>query len=327
MTNRQTIKIVELIECVTYLSHALWFLYDNNIIHGRIRCHSLLVSEYSSRCFKIKLSDPLNEMNENYERAWIPPEFDSSSINLNSSSIDVWAFGTTLWEIFSYGSKPSCTNVYNLLQPFACPIAVWSLILECWNADDNLRIMPQAIVRDVNQIFHQFYNQKRIITPKYAIPNYFPLNKTKELLNLIYFKKKDDSNFEQHSEYSYSEDEDIDNKDDQAGFNEPWILDASSLQFITGKDYRLQILGKGNYGEVIKAKYVSSLDSSEEFVAVKRLNKTFKEDFNKRNVEVMRDMEREFKIMAQLHHENIVKIIGVVKSKFFILFFIYKNWQ
>lgn len=307
--NRKSIKVVDLVECVTYLAHGLWYLYDNKIFHGRIRCNTILVTEYSPHTFKVKFCDPLNDMNENYERAWISPEFKSALLFNNPPSVDVWAFGTTLWEIFSYGSKPLSTNVYNLVQPFACPILVWKLITDCWISDANFRIIPQAIVRDLNQVFHVFYTQKQHDSPKYAMPC---LNsqqaKSKGLFGLLSFGKNEESDHE--SEFNF---DDID--EEATNGNEPWILDANSLKFVTGKDNRVQILGKGNYGQVIKAKFSSALDNDEIYVAVKRLNKSFNQEVGLKRVNIAKDMEREFKIMTQLSHENIVKIVGVIKCK------------
>lgn len=38
---------------------------------------------------------------------WIPPEYHSNSNNARETiKADVWAFATTLWEIFSYGASP-----------------------------------------------------------------------------------------------------------------------------------------------------------------------------------------------------------------------------
>jgi len=39
---------------------------------------------------------------------WIPPEFfEIPSLSKSFVTADVWALGTTLWEVFSYGTKPS----------------------------------------------------------------------------------------------------------------------------------------------------------------------------------------------------------------------------
>ena len=60
-----------------------------------------------------------------------------------SSSSDVWSFGITMWEIFSYGELPyqSMTNKeatdavaqgYRLLSLSACPENIYQTMQSCW---------------------------------------------------------------------------------------------------------------------------------------------------------------------------------------------------
>lgn len=39
---------------------------------------------------------------------WIPPEYHNNPNKARETiTADVWAFGTTLWEIFNYGASPN----------------------------------------------------------------------------------------------------------------------------------------------------------------------------------------------------------------------------
>jgi serine/threonine protein kinase len=60
-----------------------------------------------------------------------------------STASDVWAFGVTLWELFSLGAQPyaGSTNAEaselvlsgkRLTKPDRCPEAVFAIMLRCW---------------------------------------------------------------------------------------------------------------------------------------------------------------------------------------------------
>jgi len=59
---------------------------------------------------------------------------------------------------------------------------------------------------------------------------------------------------------------------------------------------------QGHYGEVLKGQYTNE-DGHVQDVAIKRLKQTMYEKF-------AREFEKEFRIMIQLQHPNIVRIIG-----------------
>jgi serine/threonine protein kinase len=166
--NEPKLKTVDLIESVSCLARALWFLHENCIVHGHIRCHNLLVSHYSSNSLKVKLSDPISDNDINQERAWLPPEYFSTiecacSFKRLTHYLDVWSFGTTVWQIFSYGEKPNCDEMIELTKPIDCPNEIWLLIQECWTRDCEARKQPRSIVRDISQILYEVYNSRRTL--------------------------------------------------------------------------------------------------------------------------------------------------------------------
>jgi hypothetical protein len=66
----------------------------------------------------------------------------------HSEATDVFAFGVTLWEIFSWGARPfpywSNEEVYSkvmlgtrLLAPDNCPLGVFGLMQACWGAPSS----------------------------------------------------------------------------------------------------------------------------------------------------------------------------------------------
>jgi hypothetical protein len=166
--NEPKLKTVDLIESVSCLARALWFLYENCIVHGHIRCHNLLVSHYSPNSLKVRLSDPISDNDINQERAWLPPEYFSTiecaySFKRLTHYLDVWSFGTTVWQIFSYGEKPNCDEIIELTKPIDCQKDIWLLIQECWTRDCEARKQPHSIVRDISQILYEVYNSRRTL--------------------------------------------------------------------------------------------------------------------------------------------------------------------
>jgi len=91
------------------------YLHKENIIHRDLALRNLLVAPGSEKSmFTIKVSDfGMSKMtSEEYYKSkskaipvkWSPPEV----IQYGRFSVqsDIWAFGVTMWEIFSYGKMP-----------------------------------------------------------------------------------------------------------------------------------------------------------------------------------------------------------------------------
>ncbi|CAF0843016.1 unnamed protein product [Didymodactylos carnosus] len=79
---------------------------------------------------------------------WYAPE----AINYGrfTSKSDVWSFGVTVWEMFSYAATPygdmNGTDVYYYLQrgkrlerPSRCPPSTYRIMLKCWEWDESKR--------------------------------------------------------------------------------------------------------------------------------------------------------------------------------------------
>lgn len=80
---------------------------------------------------------------------WCAPE--SLRFKQFSSSSDVYMFGVTLWEMFSFGKEPwAKLNLNEILEnissqkkrlpcPEACPTMVYQTLLQCWNTEPSCR--------------------------------------------------------------------------------------------------------------------------------------------------------------------------------------------
>lgn len=70
--------------------------------------------------------------------AWFPPE--SILEKLFSIKSDVWAFGVTMWEIFTFGERPwpnmSSEQVLDKIVtsiPYKCSKSFYKIMQNCWS--------------------------------------------------------------------------------------------------------------------------------------------------------------------------------------------------
>nr|ANA91281.1 Jak [Penaeus japonicus] len=169
----KSIEEVELVEAATYLARALWYLNQEGIQHSNIRCHNILVAEHTDQTFKVKLGDPGVVRYTEKDIHWIPREHHNQpDMAIKDITTDIWAFSTTLWQIFSKGKDPlpgadlgQVKKLYEagclLPRPDLCPIDLYKVMERCWSRDPQARRQPQAIMRDVNQILYQVFNSRK----------------------------------------------------------------------------------------------------------------------------------------------------------------------
>lgn len=126
------------------------YLSDKNILHRDLAARNiLLVSENFAKISDFGLSRVLAE-SEDYYRAtsygawpirWYAPE--TTNLFKFSSKSDVWSFGITLWEVFSYGKRPygrmDAAQILNMIRddqkldcPKDCSPGIYAIMLQCW---------------------------------------------------------------------------------------------------------------------------------------------------------------------------------------------------
>lgn len=151
------------------LAEALEYLETKGIHHGKIRCHNIYIKTFDP--FRISITDPLGTFDYHIDRAFIPPEMMITENpgftegihqifpNRLRPGFDIWAFATTLWQIYSWGKRPKA-GLYAayLLKPDSCCEKMWSLMQNCWHPDPNRRPTALSICRDMRGIFANFYD-------------------------------------------------------------------------------------------------------------------------------------------------------------------------
>ncbi|XP_054719858.1 activated Cdc42 kinase-like [Uloborus diversus] len=158
---RQSFPVISLCEFALQICDGMQYLENKKLIHRDLAARNILVFAKN----KVKISDfglsrALGVGKDYYQTnfnvnlklpiAWCAPEC-INYLRFTSAS-DVWAYGVTLWEMFSYGFQPwpaltgqqileaiDEPNFQRLEQPECCPKEYYALMLKCWQHDANKR--------------------------------------------------------------------------------------------------------------------------------------------------------------------------------------------
>lgn len=132
------------------------YLEEKRLVHRDLAARNVLVQ--TPNCVKITdfgLAKLLDINEDEYKAAggkmpikWLALECIQHRIFTHKS--DVWAFGVTVWELFTYGGRPyehvSARDVPDILekgerlsQPSICTIDVYMIMIKCWMIDADSR--------------------------------------------------------------------------------------------------------------------------------------------------------------------------------------------
>jgi len=153
--------IISLCNFAAQIADGMAYLECNRLIHRDLAARNILVFAKN----KVKISDfglsrALGVGKDYYQTnfnvnlklpiAWCAPEC-INYLKFTSMS-DVWAYGVTLWEMFSYGFQPWAAltgqqileaidepSYQRLEPPDCCPKEYYSLMLRCWAHDPTVR--------------------------------------------------------------------------------------------------------------------------------------------------------------------------------------------
>lgn len=133
------------------------YLEINKIVHRDLAARNiLLATRHQAKISDFGLSRNINDNKQYYMATkggrwpvkWYAPE--SYNYGKFSSASDVWSFGVTLWEMYSYGQQPfgemrgaevieEINDGNRLEKPDDCPVLVYQMMERCWEYDQNRR--------------------------------------------------------------------------------------------------------------------------------------------------------------------------------------------
>lgn len=152
-----TFSISKIAHIMTQVCYGMRYLESKNIVHRDLAARNiLLVTEDFAKVSDFGMSKVLMQ-SEHYYRSsqpgswplrWYSPE--ALNFYKFTTKCDVWSYGVTLWEAFSYGGRPyKGMKGYEILQmidsgerlpcPQTCPEEYYDVMLSCWTYDEEER--------------------------------------------------------------------------------------------------------------------------------------------------------------------------------------------
>ncbi|VDM95045.1 unnamed protein product [Thelazia callipaeda] len=191
-TEKPVILVSILVEYAKQIAKGMAYLESKRCVHRDLAARNVLLTNADQVA---KICDfGLMRVLENNERlyvmstekkvpfAWCPPE--SLRYRQFSHASDVWSFGVTLWELFSYGEEPWIglrgAEVLSKLEagerlpkPQRCSPELYDLISRCWSLNVNSRPTFSLLKGILSEIIFMIAEVRERITIVNSYLNYW----------------------------------------------------------------------------------------------------------------------------------------------------------
>jgi L1 cell adhesion molecule len=154
--NQSNIGSKNLLNWAVQIARGMEYLQKRGIVHRDLAARNVLVhSENLVKITDFGLAKLLDKDQDKFKAAggkmpikWLALESIHHRIFTHQS--DVWSYGVTLWELFTYGKRPY-DNIHaydipeflekgqRLSQPSICTIDVYMIMIKCWMVDASNR--------------------------------------------------------------------------------------------------------------------------------------------------------------------------------------------
>ncbi|KFQ73473.1 Tyrosine-protein kinase ZAP-70, partial [Phaethon lepturus] len=149
-SKKDEITVSNIVELMHQVSMGMKYLEEKNFVHRDLAARNvLLVNQHYAKISDFGLSKALGADDSYYKARtagkwplkWYAPE--CILYHKFSSKSDVWSYGVTMWEAFSYGQKPykkmKGPEVISFIEqgkrmdcPSDCPEEMYTLMQQCW---------------------------------------------------------------------------------------------------------------------------------------------------------------------------------------------------
>ncbi|KAL5013231.1 hypothetical protein ScPMuIL_007501 [Solemya velum] len=328
------IYLKHLLIATKQLANGIQFMQKRDLCHGNLCCKNIVVTRFEAEVFRVKISDddmvsfcntlPLDEEINKKRLPWVDVEvYEKSDPLLRlSQDGDIYAFGTTLWEMFSHGISPLHSEPWTKLsfqeakkffsdyKEWPIPLILRDMKKRSNDLDENEKEEFHLLIETINTLIrdcHRSGNDECSTLPS-----------PQEILKRLDGKF---GNIEYCIGYSPPVEAEVPVNNDQSPDKAEDVHPAISRQrqrtlseFIKISDLSINKespLGEGEFGKVFKGVYTAAASGERIKVAVKQP----KRDMVTHATEHWKEWTYESDILRELDNPNIVKYIGLCRTE------------